>query len=144
MTVITQKTAFYVGHWLNNCHAVFAWNHKVVLYLAMTHSAMQTRVHNRWRTPPPTVTDSLPMYITTDYAWIKGQGLKFFLNRSKNLLYVWRFVYFIQIRPYQVFPIHIFQSGTLLLSFKRTRWFLLTYRTSYLSKKYKSCTSCEN
>ena len=34
---------------LNNCHAIFASNHKVVLYLAMTHSAMQTRVHNRWR-----------------------------------------------------------------------------------------------
>ena len=30
------------------------------------------------------------------------------------------------------------------LSFKQTRPFLLTYRTSYLLKKYKFCTSCEN
>ena len=34
---------------LNNCHAIFASNHKLVLYLAMTQSVMQTRVHNRWR-----------------------------------------------------------------------------------------------
>ena len=32
---------------LNNCLAIFASNHKVVFYLAMTHSAIQRRVHNR-------------------------------------------------------------------------------------------------
>ena len=73
----------------------------------------------------PTVTDSLPAFITTDYAWIKGQGLKVSQNRNKNLLYVWLFVYFIQIRLYQVFPIHIFQSGT----FRVTRFSSLSFRT---------------
>ena len=34
---------------LNNCHAMFASNHKVILYLAMMHNTTQIRVHNRWR-----------------------------------------------------------------------------------------------
>ena len=33
-------------------------------------------------------------------------------------------------------------SSSFPLSFKRIRPFLLTYRTSYLLKKYKFCTSC--
>ena len=37
---------------LNNCLAIFDSNHKVVLYFAMTHNAIQTRAHNDGGTPP--------------------------------------------------------------------------------------------
>ena len=47
MTTITQKTVFYMPAKLHNYLASFTLNHEGALFLAMTHSAMQTMAHNK-------------------------------------------------------------------------------------------------